>query len=105
MPLYLRNIIVIPHGKICFCCHCLCLPNYFPVKNESSNKMDRPPKDKRWFFQWYFRVHKTSEIIFFDHVKKTWYDEAVIAEDHGRVGRTVFLNIPQQELLQKKNLG
>lgn len=37
---------------------------------------------------------------FFNHVNKTWYDNAVIAEDQIGVGAYRFLNIPQQELLQ-----
>ncbi|RDK85221.1 M13 family metallopeptidase [Marinirhabdus gelatinilytica] len=37
---------------------------------------------------------------FFHHVNKTWYDNAVIAEDQVGVGAYRFLNIPQQELLQ-----
>jgi|TARA_R110002020_G_scaffold4110_1_gene18204 putative endopeptidase len=37
---------------------------------------------------------------FFHHVNKTWYDNAVIAEDQIGVGAYRFLNIPQQELLK-----
>lgn len=37
---------------------------------------------------------------FFDHVNKTWMENAVIAEDQVGVGAYRFLNIPQQELLQ-----
>ena len=37
---------------------------------------------------------------FFNHVNKTWYENAVIAEDQIGVGAYRFLNIPQQELLQ-----
>lgn len=37
---------------------------------------------------------------FFHHVNKTWYDNAVIADDQVGVGAYRFLNIPQQELLQ-----
>jgi putative endopeptidase len=37
---------------------------------------------------------------FFNHVNKTWYDNAVIADDQVGVGAYRFLNIPQQELLQ-----
>ncbi len=37
---------------------------------------------------------------FFNHVNKTWYDNAVIADDQVGVGSYRFLNIPQQELLQ-----
>jgi len=37
---------------------------------------------------------------FYDHVNKTWYDNAVIADDQVGVGAYRFLNIPQQELLQ-----
>ncbi|WP_250436040.1 M13 family metallopeptidase [Hanstruepera flava] len=36
---------------------------------------------------------------FFNHVNKTWYDKAVIAEDQVGVGSYRFLNIPQQKLL------
>ncbi|MEM7084919.1 MAG: M13 family metallopeptidase [Bacteroidota bacterium] len=37
---------------------------------------------------------------FFNHVNKTWFDNAVIAEDQVGVGSYRFLNIPQQLLLQ-----
>lgn len=37
---------------------------------------------------------------FFNYVNKTWYDNAVIAEDQSGVGAYRFLNIPQQKLLQ-----
>ena len=37
---------------------------------------------------------------FFNHVNKTWYDQAVIAEDQVGVGSYRFLNIPQKKLLQ-----
>ncbi|MEP2935467.1 MAG: M13 family metallopeptidase [Gilvibacter sp.] len=37
---------------------------------------------------------------FFNHVNKTWYDAAVIADDQVGVGAYRFLNIPQQELLK-----
>ena len=37
---------------------------------------------------------------FFNHVNKTWFDNAVIADDQVGVGAYRFLNIPQQELLQ-----
>lgn len=37
---------------------------------------------------------------FFNHVNKTWYDNAVIADDQVGVGAYRFLNIPQQELLK-----
>ena len=37
---------------------------------------------------------------FFNHVNKTWYENAVIAEDQVGVGAYRFLNIPQQKLLQ-----
>jgi putative endopeptidase len=37
---------------------------------------------------------------FFNHINKTWYDNAVIAEDQIGVGAYRFLNIPQQELLK-----
>ena len=37
---------------------------------------------------------------FFEHVNKTWLDQAVIAEDQVGVGSYSFLNIPQQKLLQ-----
>lgn len=37
---------------------------------------------------------------FFNHVNKTWFDQAVIAEDQVGVGAYRFLNIPQQKLLQ-----
>ena len=37
---------------------------------------------------------------FYNHVNKTWYDSAVIADDQVGVGSYSFLNIPQQELLK-----
>lgn len=37
---------------------------------------------------------------FFEHVNKTWLDNAVIAEDQVGVGSYSFLNIPQQKLLE-----
>lgn len=37
---------------------------------------------------------------FFNHVNKTWYDQAVIADDQVGVGAYRFLNIPQRKLLE-----
>jgi putative endopeptidase len=37
---------------------------------------------------------------FYNHVNKTWFDKAVIADDQVGVGSYRFLNIPQQELLK-----
>lgn len=37
---------------------------------------------------------------FFNHVNKTWFEKAVIADDQVGVGSYRFLNIPQQELLK-----
>jgi putative endopeptidase len=37
---------------------------------------------------------------FYNHVNKTWYDNAIIADDQVGVGAYRFLNIPQQELLK-----
>lgn len=37
---------------------------------------------------------------FFNHVNKTWYDNAVIADDEAGVGSYSFLNIPQKKLLE-----
>jgi len=37
---------------------------------------------------------------FFNHVNKSWYDQAVIAEDQIGVGSYRFLNIPQKKMLQ-----
>lgn len=37
---------------------------------------------------------------FFNHVNKTWYDAAVIADDQVGVGSYRFLNIPQKKLLE-----
>lgn len=37
---------------------------------------------------------------FFNHVNKTWYDKAVIADDQVGVGSYRFLNIPQRKLLE-----
>jgi putative endopeptidase len=69
-------------------------------KNESSNKNDLHAEDKTVVFNGISESIKPGD-NFFDHVNKTWYDEAVIAEDQVGVGSYRFLNIPQQELLQK----
>jgi putative endopeptidase len=37
---------------------------------------------------------------FFNHVNKTWLDNAVIADDQAGVGSYSFLNIPQKKLLE-----
>lgn len=37
---------------------------------------------------------------FFAHVNKTWYDQAIIADDEAGVGSYSFLNIPQKKLLE-----
>ncbi len=37
---------------------------------------------------------------FFNHVNKTWYEAAVIAEDQVGIGAYRYLNIPQKKLLQ-----
>lgn len=37
---------------------------------------------------------------FFNHVNKTWFENAVIADDQVGVGAYRFLNIPQQDLLR-----
>lgn len=37
---------------------------------------------------------------FFEHVNKTWLDNAVIADDEAGVGSYSFLNIPQKKLLE-----
>ena len=38
---------------------------------------------------------------FFSHVNKTWFEQAVIADDQVGVGAYRFLNIPQKQLLRK----
>jgi putative endopeptidase len=39
---------------------------------------------------------------FFNHVNKTWYEAAVIAEDQVGIGAYRYLNIPQKKLLQNR---
>ncbi|MCK0145797.1 M13 family metallopeptidase [Arenibacter sp. F26102] len=68
-------------------------------RNEPSNKNDLQTEDKTVVFEGISEGIKPGD-NFFDHVNKTWYDEAVIAEDQVGVGSYRFLNIPQQELLQ-----
>ncbi|MBC8768256.1 M13 family metallopeptidase [Arenibacter sp. BSSL-BM3] len=68
-------------------------------KNEPSNKNELQSEDKTVVFEGISEGIKPGD-NFFDHVNKTWYDEAVIAEDQVGVGSYRFLNIPQQELLQ-----
>tara|TARA_R110002049_G_scaffold75974_3_gene195469 strand:- start:212 stop:2272 length:2061 start_codon:yes stop_codon:yes gene_type:complete len=68
-------------------------------KNESSTKNDSQAEDKTVVFEGISDDINPGD-NFYDHVNKTWYDEAVIAEDQVGVGSYRFLNIPQQELLQ-----
>ncbi|MCM4152429.1 M13 family peptidase [Arenibacter sp. N53] len=68
-------------------------------KNETSNKNNLQAENKTVVFEGISQGIKPGD-NFFDHVNKTWYDEAVIAEDQVGVGSYRFLNIPQQELLQ-----
>ena len=68
-------------------------------KNEPSNKNFIQAEDKTVVFEGISTSINPGD-NFFDHVNKTWYDEALIADDQVGVGSYRFLNIPQQELLQ-----
>lgn len=80
---------------------------YFPIlicllvccKNEPSVKSDSQTVERTVVFEGITDSIKPGD-NFFDHVNRTWFNEAVIAEDQVGVGSYRFLNIPQQELLQ-----
>ena len=81
--------------------------HYFPIlicllvccKNEPSLKSDSQTVDRTVVFEGITDSIKPGD-NFFDHVNRTWFNEAVIAEDQVGVGSYRFLNIPQQELLK-----
>ena len=69
-------------------------------KNEqNSNENNYDSEDKTVVFDGITASIKPGD-DFFNHVNKTWFDNAVIAEDQVGVGSYRFLNIPQQELLK-----
>ncbi len=77
----------------------LLILSFTSCKNEESSKeSDVPTEDKTVVFDGISAAIKPGD-NFFNHVNKTWYDNAVIAEDQIGVGAYRFLNIPQQELL------
>jgi putative endopeptidase len=57
------------------------------------------PKDEKLAFDGIDDSIKPGD-NFFMHVNKTWYDNAVIADDQVGVGSYSFLNIPQKVLLE-----
>jgi putative endopeptidase len=67
-------------------------------KNEKQ-KNDKISEDRTVVFDGITASIKPGD-DFFSHVNKTWFDNAVIADDQVGVGAYRFLNIPQQELLQ-----
>jgi putative endopeptidase len=67
-------------------------------KNEQT-KSDSPPEARAVVFDGITDSIKPGD-DFFNHVNKTWFENAVIADDQIGVGAYRFLNIPQQELLQ-----
>jgi len=67
--------------------------------DQDSNKKENTAEQKEVVFDGITSSIKPGD-DFFNHVNKTWYDNAVIAEDQIGVGAYRFLNIPQQELLQ-----
>ena len=68
-------------------------------KNEPSSRNDLLSEDKTVVFEGITDSIRPGD-NFFDHVNKTWYNQAVIADDQVGVGSYRFLNIPQQELLR-----
>ena len=68
-------------------------------ENQNSSKKEDLAANKEVVFDGITASIKPGD-DFFNHVNKTWYDNAVIAEDQIGVGAYRFLNIPQQELLQ-----
>jgi len=67
-------------------------------KNETSDKNEAIAEQNEVVFDGITSSIKPGD-DFFNHVNKTWFDNAVIAEDQVGVGAYRFLNIPQQELL------
>ncbi|MDX1758233.1 MAG: M13 family peptidase, partial [Arenibacter algicola] len=67
--------------------------------NEPSLKSDSQTVDRTVVFEGITDSIKPGD-NFFDHVNRTWFNKAVIAEDQVGVGSYRFLNIPQQELLK-----
>ena len=67
--------------------------------DQASNKKENTAEQKEVVFDGITASIKPGD-DFFNHVNKTWYDNAVIAEDQIGVGAYRFLNIPQQELLK-----
>ena len=67
----------------------LILVTLIACKNESS------PEFKKIDFSGIDPAIKPGD-NFFAHVNKTWYDQAVIADDQVGVGAYRFLNIPQK---------
>lgn len=74
----------------------LCL---FPSCKNESHDHKHLSEDKTVVFDGISESIKPGD-DFFNHVNKTWYDNAIIADDQVGVGSYRFLNIPQQELLQ-----
>jgi len=62
-------------------------------------KKESPIEQKQIIFDGIDQSIKPGD-DFFNHVNRTWYDEAVIADDQVGVGAYRFLNIPQKKLLQ-----
>ena len=64
-----------------------------------SCKTETTPEQKKIDFSGIDQSIKPGD-NFFDHVNKSWYDNAVIADDQVGVGSYRYLNIPQKKLLQ-----
>jgi len=64
-----------------------------------SCKKERTPEQKKIDFEGIDQSIKPGD-NFFNHVNKSWYDAAIIAEDQVGVGSYRYLNIPQKKLLQ-----
>ncbi|WP_415374743.1 M13 family metallopeptidase [Patiriisocius sp. Uisw_017] len=72
----------------------------FSCKNENtSDKIAPSTEDKTVVFDGITTAIQPGD-NFFNHVNKSWYENAVIADDQIGVGAYRFLNIPQQELLK-----
>nr|WP_321235004.1 M13 family metallopeptidase [uncultured Psychroserpens sp.] len=72
---------------------------FFSCKNDTSTNTENVPDIKPVVFEDIDHSIKPGD-NFFNHVNKTWMDNAVIADDQVGVGAYRFLNIPQQELLK-----
>ena len=68
-------------------------------KEDKTTKNDNEPLSKPVVFDGIDMAIKPGD-DFFNHVNKTWFENAVIADDQIGVGAYRFLNIPQQELLK-----